>query len=106
MPFWRPEPLTSEIERDGNPRLRSSIRIGSNDSCRMNASIFFTDRNLLRWWRREASHATGTAPGAGLYADELGRRDELLRVPVHAVLGDVQSGVLLLGRDAQAVPSP
>jgi hypothetical protein len=30
------------MERDGKPRLRSSMRIGSNASCLMNASIFFT----------------------------------------------------------------
>ena len=34
-PFWRPEPLTSPIERRGNPLSSSSARIGSNASWRM-----------------------------------------------------------------------
>jgi len=42
MPFCRPEPLTSEMLSEGKPLLNSSMRIGSNASCRMNASTFFT----------------------------------------------------------------
>ena len=41
MPFWRPEPLTSPIDREGNPLSSSSVLIGSNASWRMYASIFF-----------------------------------------------------------------
>src|SRR5215213_5729258 len=46
MPFWRPEPLTSEIESDGKPSASRSLRIGSKASCRMNASTFFMRGSL------------------------------------------------------------
>src|SRR5688500_4006054 len=54
MPFWRPEPLTSIIDSEGKPSASSSMRIGSNASCRTNASTFFMlSRNLRRGWRFE-----------------------------------------------------
>src|SRR6188472_584797 len=101
MPFWRPEPLASMIERDGNPLSSNSARIGSNASWRMYASIFFIRSCLLglaghrrgdgRGGRRRARRVQERRPGRVL---RLG--DELLRVPVHPVLGDVETGVLLL----------
>src|SRR4051794_6050165 len=54
MPFWRPLPLTSVTESDGNPKSSSSFRMGSNDSWRMNASTFFTAGHDNSWsgaWR-------------------------------------------------------
>src|SRR5918992_916259 len=103
MPFWRPDPLTSEIDRDGNPSSSSSMRIGSNASWRVKASIFFmasgprrlgahradARRLRARWGQRRPGHPRLVEP-----AGELRLRDELLRVAVHAVLGDVQTGLL------------
>src|SRR6478672_6059364 len=40
---------------------------------------------------------------AAAVADELGRRDERLRVAVHAVLGDVQTRILFVLADPQTV---
>src|SRR3954454_11683650 len=99
MPFWRPEPLASMIDRDGNPLSSNSARIGSNASWRMNASIFFMRPVLLRLgrghWadsacrcRRRWHTATGEQSRR-----VLGLGDELLRIPVHPVLGDVEAGV-------------
>src|SRR5215217_330447 len=48
MPFWRPEPFTSMIDSDGKPSVSRSMRIGSNASCRTNASTFFMSGDLPR----------------------------------------------------------
>ena len=116
MPFWRPDPLTSLIDRDGNPLSSSSGRIGSNASWRMNASIFFicvTSSLERRLCRAAASAVIAVRAGAPTGcrrrrdADAIGaarillRRDELLRVSVHPVRGDVQSGDLFLVVDPQ-----
>src|SRR5215210_7891327 len=62
MPFWRPDPLTSEIDSDGKPSWSSSLRIGSNASCRMNASTFFTRRRLAT--DRARGHRAAQPAGA------------------------------------------
>src|SRR5829696_10411558 len=115
-PFWRPDPLTSEIDSEGKPSVSSSPRIGSKASWRMYASIFFMrsrprrlrladgparrDALWLAVQRRDrrADHGRPIRP----VPEQLGLRDELLRVAVHAVLGDVQARLLGLGVDAQA----
>src|SRR5690349_17148604 len=98
MPFWRPEPLASRIDRDGNPLSSNSARIGSNASWRMYASIFFMRPSLLGLaghrgsdgrcrgccWRHAAARRARRVLGLG---------DELLRVHVHPVLGAVSSAV-------------
>src|SRR5690242_1341951 len=106
MPFWRPEPLASMIDRDGNPLSSNSARIGSNASWRMYASIFFMRPSLLglaghrgsdgRRRDRRRRHAAARRARRVLRL-----RDELLRVPVHPVLGDVEAGVLFLRRHPQ-----
>src|SRR5829696_10526870 len=112
MPFWRPDPFASMIDREGNPLSSSSVRIGSNASWRMNASIFFMRPTLLcgvagchlsdTRGRRRRRPGRGRGGPAELQASGvLGLWDELLRVPVHAVLGNVQAGILLLGADSQ-----
>src|SRR5215218_7694970 len=99
MPFWRPEPLTSAIERDGNPFSSSSVRIGSNASCRMNASIFFIFTSSLGVGGHLGSGDRGLPHGQrpARRTRVLGLRDELLGVAVHAVLRDVEPGVLFIG---------
>ena len=63
MPFWRPDPLTSMMESEGKPSASSSMRIGSNASCRMNASTFFMMRGPPWWW----------APAVGTSRDPRGQ---------------------------------
>src|SRR5215218_1198072 len=107
MPFWRPEPLASMIDRDGNPLSSSSVRIGSNASWRMYASIFFIRSSLLGLAGHRGSGGGPWSRRRRRGAPELRARrvlglgDELLRIPVHPVLGDVEAGVLLLGRHPQ-----
>src|SRR5438552_1183899 len=101
MPFWRPDPFTSVMESEGNPSSRSSERMGSNASCRMYATTIFMRAPPGAWPGSLARQRLGRE--VRRVADELGRRDELLRVPVHAVLGDVETGVLLILADAEAV---
>src|SRR4051794_12626071 len=108
MPFWRPDPFASMIDRDGNPLSSSSVRIGSNASWRMNASIFFIRPALLcgvagcHLADRRRGHRRGGRSIAALEAGRVLRLgDELLRIPIHPMLGDVEAGVLLLGADAQ-----
>src|SRR6186997_2920642 len=100
MPFWRPEPLYSAIERLGNPLSSSSPRISSNASWRMNASIFFISLVLLGFALSRPCRAHRRDRGRGCpwcRSGHLRRRDELLWVAVHAVLDDIEAGVLVLG---------
>src|SRR3954452_15901815 len=104
-PFWRPDPFTSPIDREGNPLSSSSVRIGSNASWRMNASIFFMFTSSLgvgvRGHRRGTECGLANGQGPARRTRVLGLRDELLRVSVHAVLGDVEPGVLFVRRHAE-----
>ena len=86
----------------GEAELEQLLRIGSNASWRMYATTIFMPSPP--WWLSAAT-TRPRRPGSGPapYADQLGLRDELLRVAVHAVLGDVEAGVLFLGGDPQAV---
>src|SRR5215207_583666 len=68
MPFCRPEPLTSTIDRDGKPRSSSSMRIGSNASWRTNASTFFI---ALLAPPRSRCVPNATAPGPGRKRDSV-----------------------------------
>src|SRR6186997_1622710 len=108
MPFWRPEPLASMIDRDGKPLSSSSLLIGSNASWRMYASIFFMRSSLLglaghRGADRRPRGRRGRRGAAELRTGRvLGLGYELLRIPVHPVLGDVETGVLFLRRHPQA----
>ena len=81
----------------------SSVRIGSNASWRMYAidHLHVAGTSLVVGGRRADAYGAAHRRSRTV-ADELGRRDELLRVPVHAVLGDVEAGVLRLLVDAQA----
>src|SRR4051794_22514859 len=108
-PFWRPEPLASMIDREGNPLSSNSVLIGSNASWRMNASIFFMRSVLL--YRVVGCHLGGGRSGGRNPPTPADRSrqargvlrlgDELLRVPVHAVRADVEAGFLLLFGDAE-----
>src|SRR5262245_49064511 len=108
MPFWRPEPLASRIDRDGNPLSSNSVRIGSNASWRMYASTFFMRSSPLGLAGYRGADGWRGAHGLFRRAAELDPRrvlglgDELLRVPVHPVLGDVEARILLLRRHPQA----
>src|SRR4051794_33219153 len=122
MPFCLPDPRYCPIERLGKPFSSSSIRIGSNASWRVNASIFFIGSSGAALPPRRSRESakppsalaflglvvgrcrgphrggSGGDPGADRGPGLLGHGDELLRVPVHAVLDDVEAGLLLLGR--------
>ena len=57
IPLWRPEPLTSLTDSEGNPSTSSSARIGSKASWRMYAITIFMrftsgqTTGRLRWER-------------------------------------------------------
>src|SRR5665811_1498227 len=83
--------------------VRACLRMASNASWRMNASIFFMRSALLTRLGRGHLGGCGSGwcrvPGAHRARDPGGvlrLRDELLRVPVHAVRADVEARFLLV----------
>ena len=96
MPFCRPDPFTSLMVSDGNPRLEQL------HADRLERLVADVGLDLLHAGTSLGVDAIAAVAGCRAtrrdrtVAHELGGRDELLGVPVHAVLGDVETGLFLL----------